>query len=335
MDDAHHHHDPLDFGHHHHHDHSDTATVAAPSRARAVARFVLAGLIAAGAVLAACAIPVPAGTALVVTEFGRPTRVLIEPGLAWKLPTPIETTLPVDLRLRTTSTGLQDVGTRDGLRILVQAYVAWQVPAEPDAILRFVRATNNRADDAAASLRSLAGSALQVAVARFALADLVNTTPGRVRLDMFEAKLQTELSRTLGATLGIAVREVGIERLSLPDSALVATIARMRSERETVAAERTAAGLREAARIRAEATRDSRITVANAETEAAQIEADARRQAADIQSKAFVADPQLYTLLRSLDALGSIVGSNTRLVLRTDAAPFSALVSGPPTDAGK
>ncbi|EGH34995.1 hypothetical protein PSYJA_40837, partial [Pseudomonas syringae pv. japonica str. M301072] len=33
----------------------------------------------------------------------------------------------LDLRLRTTSSGLQDVGTRDGLRIIVQAYVAWQV----------------------------------------------------------------------------------------------------------------------------------------------------------------------------------------------------------------
>ena len=42
-----------------------------------------------------------------------------------------ESTIPIDLRLRTTSTGLQDVGTRDGLRVLVQAYVAWQVPGDP------------------------------------------------------------------------------------------------------------------------------------------------------------------------------------------------------------
>jgi membrane protease subunit HflC len=38
----------------------------------------------------------------------------------------------------------------------------------------------------------------------------------------------------------------------------------------------------------------------------------------------------LYNLLRSLDTLGSIVNSGTRLVLRTDAAPFRALVDGPP-----
>jgi membrane protease subunit HflC len=34
--------------------------------------------------------------------------------------------------------------------------------------------------------------------------------------------------------------------------------------------------------------------------------------------------------LRSLDTLDSVVGANTRLILRTDAAPFQVLVDGPP-----
>ncbi len=56
----------------------------------------------------------------VITRFGNPVRVVTQPGLAWKLPAPIESVIPIDLRLRTSSTGLQDVGTRDGLRVLVQ-----------------------------------------------------------------------------------------------------------------------------------------------------------------------------------------------------------------------
>ena len=75
-----------------------------------------------------------------ITRFGDPLRVLTQPGLAWKLPAPIESTLDVDLRLRTTSSGLQDVGTRDGLRILVQAFLAWQVAADPAHIRQFLRA---------------------------------------------------------------------------------------------------------------------------------------------------------------------------------------------------
>jgi membrane protease subunit HflC len=36
-------------------------------------------------------------------------------------------------------------------------------------------------------------------------------------------------------------------------------------------------------------------------------------------------------LLRSLDTLGTVVGPSTKLILRTDAAPFRVLVDGPPT----
>ena len=35
-------------------------------------------------------------------------------------------------------------------------------------------------------------------------------------------------------------------------------------------------------------------------------------------------------MLRSLDTLASVINDRTRLVLRTDAAPFNMLVQGPP-----
>jgi hypothetical protein len=81
-------------------------------------------------VAAASLVQVRSGEAT-VTRFGNPSRVLLEPGLGWRWPAPFEAAIPVDLRLRTTSSGLQDVGTRDGLRIIVQAYVAWQVQGDP------------------------------------------------------------------------------------------------------------------------------------------------------------------------------------------------------------
>jgi membrane protease subunit HflC len=326
-----HDHGALDFGHHHH-DH-DEPSGPPPGPFRMALRFAVASIILLGAVLAASAIMVGAGTAVVVTEFGKPVRVLTEPGLAWKFPAPIETAIPVDLRLRTTSSGVQDVGTKDGLRILVQAFVAWQVPDEADDIKQFVRSVRNDPDEAARQLRSFAGSALQVTASGFDLADLVDTDPHRVRMAEFETRLRAQLQDNLRRTYGMAVRLVGIERLSLPETTLAATVARMRSERETVAAERTAEGLREAAQIRAEAARDSRMLVADAQTQAAQIEAASRKQAAEIQARAYTADPKLYTMLRSLDTLSGMIGPNTRLVLRTDAAPFNVLVQGPPDDA--
>jgi membrane protease subunit HflC len=128
------------FGHHHHghhhHDHDDHSGhepgLGQHHRQQGLlaryGRFAVALVIVAAAVASACIVLVSPGDAVVVTRFGDPIQVLTAPGVAWKMPAPFESTIDVDLRLRTTSSGLQDVGTRDGLRILVQAYVAWQVP---------------------------------------------------------------------------------------------------------------------------------------------------------------------------------------------------------------
>ena len=292
-------------------------------------RIAVAALILLAAVAAACIVMVPAGEAGVITRFGNPTRVVTQPGLAWKLPAPFESTIPIDLRLRTTSTGLQDVGTRDGLRVLVQAYVAWQVPGDPARVRQFLRSVRNQPDEAARQLRSYVGAALHIVSSNFELTDLVNIDSNKVRLDTFEQQLREQIAPRMLEVYGIDIRQVGVERMTLPDETLAATVARMRADRETVAAERTAEGLRQAAAIRADADRDARKVVAQAREQAAHTEADAEQAAARIYGKAYQADPGLYTTLRSLDTINQVIGRNTSLILRTDAAPFRVLVDGP------
>jgi membrane protease subunit HflC len=133
----------------------------------------------------------------------------------------------------------------------------------------------------------------------------------------------------------VRVAQVGIERLTLPSVTLNATVDRMRAERETIATERTAIGKREAAQIRSGAERDARILEADASVKAADIEAQSRVEAAKIYGSAYARAPQLYSLLRSLDTLGTVITPGTRMVLRTDAAPFRVLVDGPPTLSNK
>jgi membrane protease subunit HflC len=236
----------------------------------------------------------------------------------------------VDLRLRTTSSGLQDVGTQEGLRILVQAYMAWQVDDDPAHITQFLRAGQQNPDDVARQLRSFMGSTLQLTASNFTLTDLVNTDPAKGRFVAFEQQLQKNLAQQVLDTYGIRIVQTGVERLSLPAETLAATVARMRAERETVAAQRTADGLRAASAIRSDAARDARLIGAQSKQEVADIEAKGREKAASIHASAYAVDPQLYTLLRSLDTLGSTVGPKTRVILRTDAEPFRALVEGPP-----
>jgi len=302
------------------HDHHDLG---------ALLRIAVAALILLAAIAAACIVMVPAGEAGVITRFGNPVRVVTKPGLAWKLPAPFESTILIDLRLRTTSTGLQDVGTRDSLRVLVQSYVAWQVPDDPQRVRQFLRSVRNQPDEAARQLRSFVNAALHITASNFALADLVNIDSTKVRLDVFERELREQVAPRMLAVYGIEIRQVGVERMTLPDETLAATVSRMRAERETVAAQVTADGLRQAAAIRADADRDAREVVAQAHEQAAHTEADAQQAAARIYAKAYQSDPGLYSTLRSLDSLSQILGRNSSLILRTDAAPFRVLVDGP------
>ncbi|HXS26771.1 MAG TPA: protease modulator HflC [Steroidobacteraceae bacterium] len=298
-------------------------------RLKTLLRIGVAALILLAAIAAACIVMVPAGEAIVITRFGNPVRVVTRPGLAWKLPAPFESSIPIDLRLRTTATGLQDVGTREGLRVLVQAYVAWQVPSSPTEVRQFLRSVRNQPDEAARQLRSYVDAALHITSSNFALSDLVNIDPQRVRLDAFEGELREQIAARMKQVYGIDIRQVGIERMTLPDETLAATVARMRAERETEAAKRTAQGLREAAQIRADADRDAREVVASAREQAAHTVADAEQTAARVYAKAYESDPGLYTTLRSLDSISQMIGRNSSIVLRTDAAPFKVLVNGP------
>src|SRR3984957_14110003 len=216
------------------HDHHDLG---------ALLRIAVAALILLAAIGAACGVMVPAGEAGVITRFGNPVRVVTEPGLAWKLPAPFESTTLIDLRLRTTSTGLQDVGTREGLRVLVQSYVAWQVPDDPQRVRQFLRSVRNQPDEAARQLRSFVSAALHITSSNFDLADLVNIDASKVHLDDFERQLHDQIAPHMLLVYAIDNRQVGLERMTLPDEPLAATVARMRAERERVAAERPAEGL--------------------------------------------------------------------------------------------
>ncbi|NIG76223.1 protease modulator HflC [Klebsiella sp. Ap-873] len=323
-------------GHHdHHHGHGCShshSSIPEGSKKGAWKRIAAAAGLVIILLAAASLVQVRSGESLVITRFGKPVRVLLEPGLAWRLPAPFETATVVDLRLRTTSSGLQDVGTRDGLRIIVQSYAVWEVDSTPEHVQRFMRAVQNQPDEAARQIRTYLGSALETTASGFTLSQLVNTDGKQVQLAQFESHLQQQISQPLLQSYGIRLVQMGTERLTLPAVTLNATVDRMRAERETIAIERTAEGKRAAAEIRSAADRDARITEAQASVKAADIEAQAQVQTASIYGKAYASAPQLYSLLRQIDALSSMVNAQTRLVLRTDAKPFSLLVDGPQMD---
>ncbi|MGA9702509.1 MAG: protease modulator HflC, partial [Pseudomonas sp.] len=66
-------------GHHHHHHGDEHAAGPFPWR-----RMAWAVLLVLFAVAAASLVQVRSGEATVITRFGNPSRVLLEPGLGWR-----------------------------------------------------------------------------------------------------------------------------------------------------------------------------------------------------------------------------------------------------------
>ena len=292
-------------------------------------RYVIAGALVLLALAAATAVPVTTGAAAVITRFGKPVAVQVEPGLTWKAPPPIDRVESVDLRVRTTSSGVHSVLTRDGLSLLVQVWVAWQVPRESEQVLRYVRATRNNPDEAANQLRTFLGSSLETVTGRFELDALLNTDPTKLQMEAYRTAIRERIAAEAQRLYGVEVVQIGVERLMIPETTVAATVSRMAAERDTVAEEKKAHGRKVAGEIRATSDKEARVIKATAEEDAARIEATARTAAAAIYGTAHAQDPRLYRFLRSLDTLDVIVSNSTRLVVRTDAAPFDALVHLP------
>jgi membrane protease subunit HflC len=309
---------------------SDASSLPArDGQRRGVGRWLIAATVLLIALGAATAVPVASGTAGVITRFGEPVRVALEPGLTWKAPPPLDRVDTVDLRLRTTASGQHSVLTRDGLSILLQGWIAWRVPTDEAAVLRFVRATRNRPDEAANHLRTFLGSALETVTGRFDLDSLLNTDATKLKRSEFRAALHERLAEQARSLYGIEIVQVGLERLMIPETTVTATTKRMVAERETVAEEKKAYGRRMAGEIRAKADKEARLVQATAQERAAGIDAEARTAAAAIYAEVHRQDPQLYRFLRSLETLDQVVNTTTRLIVRTDAAPFDALVLPP------
>lgn len=288
-------------------------------------RVLIAALIAGFLVMLAMAITVKEGEARVITRFGNPTRILTEPGLHWRLPPPIERSQSVDLRLRTTSSGLFNIQVADGSILEVEVFASWQVPQEDESVRTYIRAVGNNPLQAAQQLKTIMGSSMQMVSGQFALEDLLNADAEKLRLNEFENVLTQQVAEAVRTSYGIAVKDIGIERMAVPTALIDTTIMAMVKDREVLAEQRRGAGLEKAAAIIAQAEAEAATARSQAEVNAASLIAEAEAKAAALYQQAYQKNPELYAYLRSLESLRASLGDQSTLILRTDAAPLQLL----------
>jgi membrane protease subunit HflC len=270
----------------------------------------------------ATAVIVQEGQAALITRFGRPLRVATQPGLHWKLPWPIDRASLLDLRRRVYETGHTEMLTRDKKNIIARTFVVWRI----GDVLAFTQAIGGETG-AEGKLDGLLTNAAIGTLGEHDLSALVSTNPGDLQVDQIESELLASTAPLALRSYGVAIEQIRLERIALPEANVAAVFEQMRAERRQFAAKFRAEGELEASRIRSEAELEAaRISAKGAEEEA-RIRGESAAKVAKIYGDAHGINPDLYRFTRSLESLDKLVTGSTSLILRTDSEPFSLLQS--------
>ena len=295
---------------------ADAMTTQRPLRA------VVGSLALLAIIFSATGIVVGEGQTALITRFGRPVRAATEPGLHWKLPWPIDSASLLDMRRRVYETGHTEMLTRDKKNIIARTFVVWRI-GDP---LTFTQAVGAEAG-AEAKLDGLLTNAAIGTLGEHDLSALVSTNPADLQVDQIESEFLAATAPVAFRNYGVAIEQVRLERITLPEENVTAVFEQMSAERRQFAAKFQAEGEREASRIRSEAELEAARIRAKGAEEEAHIRGESAAQVAKIYADAHRTDPDLYRLTRSLDSLDKLVTGNTSLILRTDSEPFSLLQS--------
>jgi modulator of FtsH protease HflC len=293
------------------------------------ARLAVAVALLALLVFATASFQVRENEFAVLTAFGKPVRVVKEPGLYPRAPWPFQTVQRFDARLDFYEVRISEALTLDKRNVVVPVFVAWRI-ADP---LRFLQAVGS-AENARAKFDALVTSARNSVLAAHDFRQLVSTDGAALRIVAIEEEITRAVRAQAETIFGVAIEKVGVKRLSLPEANTEFVFRRMQAERQQFAAKFRAEGRQQADEIRAQTDAKKSTLVAEARRAAEEIRGKAEAEAAAIYAVAHGQDAEFYGFLRELEVLRQTVGANTTLILDTDSEPFRLLRSGDAPVAG-
>ncbi len=261
----------------------------------------------------------------VVFALGEIKKVIVEPGLNFKLPPPFQNVSYIDKRLLTLdTTDNEPMLTAEKQRVVIDWYVRWRI-SEPTEYIRNV-GTNEAAG--ASQLNRVVRNAFQEEINKRTVKELLSLK----REDLMADVKREVLDKVRGVKpWGIDVVDVRITRVDYVEAITDSVYRRMEAERKRVANELRSTGAAEGEKIRADADRQREVTVANAYRDAQKIKGEGDATAAGVYAESFGRDPQFAQFYRSLDAYrASFNNKSDVLVLDPSTTEFFKSMRGNP-----
>ena len=247
----------------------------------------------------------------IVLQFGDPKKIILKPGLNFKLPF-IQNVVFLDKRILNLDAPPEEVIASDQKRLIVDAFARFQIV---DPLKFYISVGNER-------------------VARSRLSTIINS---RIRSVLGTQRLQTLLSedRTKQMALiqegvnieaekfGIKIVDVRIKRADLPQANSDAIFARMQTEREREAKEFRAKGAEMAITITSTADKEVTVILADAQKKSEIMKGEGDGARNKIFADAFGQDPDFFAFYRAMQAYEkALIGGETSLILSPDSEFF-------------
>lgn len=249
---------------------------------------------------------------VLVTQFGKPVRVIKQPGLYAKIPF-IQTVNVFDNRLLDFDMPGEEVILGDQRRLIVDSFIRFRI-TDP---LEYYQTVGFGEQAIRARLNSIASSALRRVLGSEPLLSVLSADRPRITKQIRD-QVNDEARR-----FGIEVSDLRLRRADLPEENTQAILSRMQSERERVAREARAEGAEVAARIRAGAERERVVILAEAHAQSDVIRGQGEQESIAIYADAFQRDAQFFAFWRTLQAYREAFGQgDARLVLTPDSEFF-------------
>ena len=258
----------------------------------------------------------------VLTNFGKISPPVKEPGLHVKWPWPISKIYKVDRRIQTLNGLTHELITEDQKNVLVDGYTMWRI-IDPIKYVEAIRTDVNAVE----RLRELYFASSGIVISNRARDAFISL--GLEHEDLHEAcrEMHNRIAPIAKANYGIEVIRVGIVEYTLPVENRPSVIQRMISERARIATRYRSEGEEKAITIEALAINEHEKIMAEAHAEATTILGNAEAEAMALLGKAYREDPEFYKFIRALDSYDLIIDKNTTLMLPADNELFKYLDS--------
>jgi len=247
----------------------------------------------------------------IVLQFGDPKKVIVKPGLQFKIPF-IQNVVFLDRRILNLDAPPEEVIASDQKRLIVDAYARFKIV---DPLKFYISVGDERV--ARSRLSTIINSRIRSVLGKQSLATLLSEDRTK-QMAIIQEGVNAEAQN-----FGIEIIDVRIKRADLPQANSEAIFKRMQTEREREAKEFRAKGAEMAVTITSTADKEVTVLLANAKKQSEIMKGEGDGQRNRIFANAFGKDPEFFAFYRAMQAYEkALIGGDTSLILSPDSDFF-------------